>query len=192
MRRLAQGFTLLELLVAISIFSFMSIMAYGTLTNVLKGNEVIAEQEQRLKILQRTMMFLERDIRQVVARPRASGFNQRSPAFVYGLDADGLLEFTRAGNDNPLGLKRSSLQRIRYDLEDKKLTRNSWSIVDHIDAEPVSMSLIEDVESLELRLLDSNNEWQENWNQNTVVPKAVEITMKHKHWGEIIRIIPIQ
>ena len=52
-----KGFTLLELLVAMVIFSLMSVMAYGGLSNVITGNEVILQQEQQLKEIQRTMMF---------------------------------------------------------------------------------------------------------------------------------------
>jgi len=188
-----KGFTLLELLVAMVIFSLMSVMAYGGLSNVITGNEVIATQEKRLKELQRTMMFLERDIRQLVPRPRNTGFNQtKAKAFDYGLDSDGLMEFTRAGNPNPIAIARSSLQRVRYDLEEKVLTRNSWALVDHIDLEPTSMKLLKDVESIELRLLDKKNEWQENWEQEKEIPKAIEITIKHTNWGEIKRLIPVQ
>lgn len=188
-----QGFTLLELLVAMVIFSLMSVMAYGGLSNVITGNEVIAAQEKSLKELQRTMMFLERDIRQLVPRPRNIGFSQeKAKAFDYGLDSDGLLEFTRAGNPNPVGVVRSSLQRVRYDIEEKVLIRKSWSLVDYLDLEPSTMNLLGDIKSVELRLLDKNNEWQVNWNQEIEIPKAVEITIDHNDWGEIKRLISVQ
>ena len=190
--RAQAGFTLLELLVAMVIFSLMSVMAYGGLSNVITGNEVIAEQEKRLKELQRTMMFLERDMRQIVARPRNTGFDQAAKAFDYGLDSEGLVEFTRAGNPNPIGLARSSLQRVRYDLEEKVLIRKSWALVDHINLEPTSMKLLSEVESLELRLLDNKNEWQENWKEQKETPNAVEITINHKQWGKIKRLIPVK
>jgi len=155
-----QGFTLLELLVAMVIFSLMSVMAYGGLSNVITGNEVISNQEKQLKELQRTMMFLERDM--------------------------------RAGNPNPIGMKRSSLQRVRYDIEDKTLIRKTWAIIDHIDLEPSSMKLLNDIETFELRLLDTNNQWQENWKELREIPKAVEINIDHKQWGKITRLIPVQ
>ena len=186
------GFTLLELLVAMVIFSLMSVMAYGGLSNIITGNEVISSQETRLKELQRTMMFLERDIRQVVPRPRSTGFNQFAKSFEYGLDSEGLIEFTRAGNPNPVAAARSSLQRVRYELDDNVLIRRSWALVDHIDLEPTNMNLLNDVESLELRLLDKKNEWQDNWSETKEIPNAVEITIEHKNWGKIKRLIPIQ
>ncbi len=187
-----KGFTLLEVLVAMVIFSFMSLMAYGALANIFKGNEVITDQEVKLKKLQRSMMFIERDMRQLVLRARSSGYDQSSPAVDAGLDSEGIIEFTRAGNPNPTNLVRSSLQRVRYALEEKKLRRLSWNLVDHIDAEPVTMLLLEDVESFGFKFLDRNNAWQENWRFGATMPKAVEITLEHKHWGEIVRIFPVQ
>lgn len=186
------GFTLLELMVAMVIFSFMSIMAYGALVNVFKSNEVISEQEVKLKKLQRSMMFIERDMRQLAMRPRSSGYDQTSPALDAGLDSGGAIEFTRAGNSNPMESVRSSLQRVRYDLQEKTLNRLSWNLVDHIDAEPVTILLLEDVESLSFKFLDNNNAWQENWGSQNTNPKAVELTLEHKDWGKIVRLFPVQ
>jgi len=102
------------------------------------------------------------------------------------------MEFTRTGNSNPTGLVRSSLQRVRYTLEEGELNRLSWNIVDHIDAEPVIMLLLEDVESLTFKFLENENNWQENWSSTTAIPKAIELTLEHKNWGKIKRLFSIQ
>jgi len=194
MKSTSKGFTLLELLVAMSIFSFMAITAYSGLSNMLTSNKAITEQEQKLKQLQRTMLFLEKDIRQIVSRPRRTGYgtDEVSPAFSYGLDSEGIIEFTKSGVANPLALSKSSLERVRYDLEEKELVRNSWAYVDHIDLEPVKMTLMTGVESLELRLLDASNQWKSNWNEQKIIPEAVELTLEHKYWGKIVRLFPIR
>lgn len=189
----SKGFTLLELLISMVIFSFMSIMAYGGLVNVFKSNEVITSLEKKLKTVKRTMMFFDRDMQQLVLRQRRSGYDKSEflPALMSGLDSDGVIEFTCAGVSNPLDLVRSSLQRVRYDLQDNKLTRMSWKLVDHVDAEPISMLLLENVESFELRFLGENGTWVDNWGSNKTLPIAVELTLKHKFWGEIKRLISI-
>lgn len=187
------GFTLLELLIAMVIFSFMSIMAYGALVNIFKSNEVVAIQEKKLKTLKRTMMFLERDMRQIVLRPRSKGFGEAPfPALVSGLDSEGVIEFTRAGNSNSTNMVRSTLQRVRYDLQENVLKRMSWNLVDHIDAEPVTMPLLDDVDTFTLRFLTNKNQWQENWSSNDETPKAVELTLEHKSWGKIIRLFSVR
>ena len=186
------GFTLIELLVAMIIFSMMSLMAYGGLIKIFKSNEVLSVRELQLKSLKRTMMILERDMRQLVFRSRSAGFDQIEGAFVYGLGQNGLLEFTRAGNSNPMDLKRSTLQRVRYDLDDKKLIRSSWNLVDHLQAEPVKMTLLENVEGFTLRLLSAKGGWKDNWGIKAKgLPKAVELKLEHKYWGTIKRLIPI-
>lgn len=187
------GFTLLELLIAMVIFSFMSLMAYGALANIFKSNEVISAQELQLKELKRAMMFIERDLRQMVLRPRRSGYDdQSSPALVSGQDTDGIIEFTRAGNTNPNNVVRSSLQRVRYDLQDKKINRLSWNLVDHIDGEPITMPLLSDVESFSLSFLNEKNIWEDNWSSNKKLPRAVELTIDHKKWGKIVRLISVE
>ncbi|HIO97182.1 MAG TPA: type II secretion system protein GspJ [Leucothrix sp.] len=187
-----QGFTLIELLVSMMIFSLMSVMAYSGLINIFKSNEVITAQEVKLKTLKRSVMFFERDMRQLVLRRRSAGFGQSQGAFLYGLDSEGLLEFTRAGNSNPMDLTRSTLQRVRYELDDKKLIRLSWNLVDHLDAEPVKMTLLEDVDSFTLRMLSIDGAWKDNWGAKAKnLPKAVELMLEHKYWGKIKRIIPV-
>ena len=194
MKSISKGFTLLELLVAMSIFSFMAITAYTGLSNMLTSNQAITEQEQKLKELKRTMLFLEKDFRQIVSRPRRTGYGQDevAPAFLYGLDSEGIIEFTKAGVSNPMAVAKSSLERVRYDLDEKKLIRNSWAYVDYIDLEPVSMTLLTDVESLELRLLDANSQWKSNWSEQKTIPEAIELTLEHKYWGKIVRLFPIR
>ena len=188
------GFTLLELMIAMIIFSFMSIMAYGGLINIFKSNEVITSLEKDLKVLKRTMMFFDRDMRQLVTRPRRNGYDSSEfqPALASNLDSTGLLEFTRAGVSNPLELVRSSLQRVRYTLEDKKLKRLSWNLVDHIEGEPSTMTLLDNVESFTLRFLSQAGGWQENWGTENDLPRAVELTLKHEKWGDIKRLILVR
>jgi general secretion pathway protein J len=189
------GFTLLEVMVAMVIFSIMSLMAYEGLANMLRSNEAVEAYEDDLKSLQRAMMFIDRDFRQLVARPRRTGFekNALSAAMTSGLDGEGLVEFTRSGNPNPANQPRSSLQRVQYEFKDNQLLRKSWNLVDHLEEEPLVMPLLSDVESVSLRFMDKNNQWQENWGsggQLYVLPKAIELKLEHKRWGEITRVIP--
>jgi len=187
------GFTLLELLVAMVIFSFMAIMAYGALANIFNSNERISQQEQNLKSLKRSMMIIERDIRQIVLRPSRQGYDQSAPALVSGFNEGGIIDFTRAGNTNPLGSVRSSLQRVRYALQDGQLIRQSWNIVDHIGAEPLKMPLLDDVETVTFRFLGADN-WDINWDstRKKALPRAIELTIEHKNWGKIERLFPIR
>ncbi len=190
----ASGFTLLELLISMVIFSTMSLMAYAGLNSVLTSNRVTQEQEEALKGLQRTMMFLEKDIRQLAARPRHADYGESLAALqTVDLELTAVLEFTRQGNPNPAEKMRSSLQRVRYVLDKGKLQRWSWSIVDHLDAKPIKMPLMTDVEKIGFRFLAINLQWQTDWvvANKAILPKAIEINIKHKQWGDIKRLISV-
>lgn len=190
----SSGFTLLELLIAMVIFSIMSLMAYGGLHSVLNSNASTQAYEKDLKGLQRSMMFIEKDLRQLTARPRHSGYNETQGAIVSeDLDIGALLEFTRSGNPNPANKLRSSLQRVRYVLEQEELQRWSWSLVDHLDAEPVIMPLVTSIETVSLRFMNAKKEWLESWasEDKSELPKAIEINITHKRWGKIRRLISI-
>ena len=191
--RSSSGFTLLELLIAMVIFSTMSLMAYGGLHSLLTSNQVTQEHEQQLKELQRTMMFLEKDIRQIAARPRHAAYSEVLPALQTDLDFGGVIEFTRSGNPNPAGKLRSSLQRVRYVLDKGELQRWSWDLVDHLEGKPIIMPLMHSVEKISFRYMKANKQWQEDWivKNKAELPKAIEININHKRWGDIQRLISI-
>ena len=62
------GFTLLELLVAITIFAIMSVMAYGGLSNVIDNSESSKRSLLRLQEIQQAMINIERDFSQITDR----------------------------------------------------------------------------------------------------------------------------
>ena len=168
-------------------------MAYGGLHSVLTSNRVTQEYEQQLKELQRVMMFLEKDIRQLVARPRHAAYNEMLPALQTDLGLEGILEFTRSGNPNPAGKLRSSLQRVRYVFDKGEIQRWSWDLVDHLDGKPIIMPLIKSVDKISFRYMSVNKQWQDDWivKNKSDLPKAIEINISHQRWGNIKRLISI-
>ncbi len=190
---------MIELLIAMAIFAVMAALAYGGLSSVINTSSSVQKQIKRLESLQRTVMFLERDIRQLAARPVNTESAKRRSAVELDLNGAALIEFTRAGNPNPGGLTRSSLQRVAYTLEEGVLFRQTWDQVDHLQTEePIKMQLLEKLDEVEFRLLDANNKWQTRWGQNTTsggvleqLPLAIEITLDHQKWGKIRRLIPV-
>lgn len=183
------GFTLIELLVAMAIFSLMTVVAYAGISSVMLNDQSSLENETALKRLQRTFLFVEKDLRQLSLRPRNDGYSVNQ-----ALKADGggdvLLEFTRAGNSNPIEASRSSLQRIRYIIEEEKLKRLSWNYVDHSNAEPLTMTLIDKVTEAKAAFFSSEGENLEAWTKSEL-PLGIEIKLTTERWGEIRRVFPI-
>ena len=184
------GFTLIELLVAMAIFSLMTVVAYAGISAVMQNDQSALAHETDLKRLQRAMVFIEKDLRQLVNRTRNDGYSELQQAVRAEGGGSDLIEFTRTGNSNPTELSRSSLQRVRYVIEDEKLQRMSWNLVDHSDAEPVRMILMPGVSEGEVSFFSAEGETLEAWIKSEL-PMGVEFKLTTERWGEIRRVFPI-
>jgi len=200
--RYAGGFTLLELLVALAIFALLSVMAYAGLSTVLTTNQVLESNMERLTEIQRSVTFLSRDIRQTVNRAIRDTYGDNKQPLIGASEFDTLgtpvIELTRTGYANPLGTKRSFLQRVAYRIEEETLYRNSWRVLDQAqDSQADALAICHAVEALQLRYLDRENNWHEQWPpidpeyQGAVLPKAVEVTLTLTDWGKVVRLLPL-
>lgn len=189
-KRKNSGFTLIELLVAMAIFSLMTVVAYAGISAIMLNDRSSFENETALKKLQRTLVFVEKDLRQLVKRPRNDGYSEPQQALTADGGGEVLIEFSRAGNSNPTDLSRSSLQRVRYIVEEGKLQRLSWNLVDHSDAEPLTMTLMEGVTEAKVAFFSNEGETLEAWTESDL-PLGIEIKLSTERWGDIRRVLPI-
>lgn len=189
-KRKPSGFTLIELLVAMAIFSLMTVIAYAGISSVMLNDKTSLEHETALKRLQRAFIFIEKDLRQLSRRPRNDGYSDLHHAVKAEGAGDVLIEFSRSGNPNPTDLSRSSLQRVRYVLEEEKLLRHSWNLIDHSDAEPVKMTLMDGVTKAKVSFFSKDGETLEAWTKPEL-PLGIEIKFSSERWGDIRRVLPI-
>ena len=201
MRSSSRGFTLMELLVALFVFAILAGFSFRAVTALTASESDVKEQMGALSELQRAVLFWERDIRQIVDRPAQQGFDVSKDA-VSIPDDSGVIEFTRGGNPDYLEQVRSSLQRVRYELNDDGVfLRKSWNIVDHVDdAVPVEMPLLTAVEAVSVSFLD-NGEWgkavadpgvdEQGQPRKKTLPAAIALQLTHERFGEIRRVIPL-
>jgi general secretion pathway protein J len=188
-----RGFTLLELLVALSIFALLSVMAYGGLRSVLQQHSITSAEEQRLAELQKIYLLMQRDLEQAVPRPIRDEYGDTQPP----LSGGSAFQFTRGGWSNPLGHPRSDLQRIGYAWVDDHLVRYVWSVLDRAqDTQPLEQRLSDRFTGMEVRFLAGNDQWLTQWPDPATVragapppenlPRAVEITLHHKQYGDLV------
>jgi len=189
-----RGFTLIELVAAMAIFALLSVMAYGGLNALLTAKEGLDVSYQRLADWQRAVHRLRQDVGQVRARPIRDEFGDLQPALYE--PEEGRLEFTHGGRRNPLLLPRSTLERVAWFRDtDGKLIRLSWLNLDRGQSEePVRTTVLEDIERLEWRYLQSNDEWADHWppldlsgqgGNDIPLPRAVELTLESRELGEL-------
>jgi general secretion pathway protein J len=210
LHRQLQGFTLVEVLIALSITAFVSMIAYSSLSSVISGVESMRESTDRTYEINRAWMIISRDLRQFVPRPVRDEFGEEEPAMSGGPVARFALSFTRAGWHNPNANPRSNLQRINYRIEDEALWRDSYTVLDRAgNTEPQSVLLLDGVEYMELAFLASlqgvqkesggsgldTSDWVESWivdDQASAAgaaspPVALEIRLQLDDWGEMRR-----
>lgn len=191
------GFTLIELLVATSIFAILGMLAYSGLNSVLEARAHVEKEAERLKTLQLCISFMQRDLEQIINRPVRDQFGDEQDALKLG--AQPLITLTHAGWRNPAGLTRSQLQRVVYDFQDGEVIRGTWVQLDGIDTDNLLQTrLLDEVEELEIRVLDEDEEWHTEWppadrseNEESSLPRAVEIQLTINPWGTIRRLIAL-
>lgn len=198
-RRVA-GFTLLELVIAVAIFSLLSVMAYSGLYSAQLTSARVEEAGDRLSALQVAFSLLARDLQQSVNRPVRDAFGEQQIAFMGARTGVGaMLEFTRTGLRNPAGFARSSLQRVAYAVEEDKLLRLTWPSLDRgYGAEPVSTPILSGVKQVELRFMDIDRNWQDQWppvtlqaTPDSLLPIAVEVTVETEDLGKLVRLFRV-
>ncbi len=191
--RPTKGFTLLEVLIAIAIFSVVSLASFSLFDTVLIADERSQQSTSRQNELQRAFLIIERDLLQIARR--SIRFNGEAPSvdFIY-TDLDGLAEgeeniaFVRHGWTNPeLVLPRGDMQAVGYQLtEENILERWHFNFVDAVVAqEPKKRALIKEVQSLKFEFYDGKR-WQEKLTAGKL-PLAIAIEIELEDYGLIRR-----
>jgi prepilin-type N-terminal cleavage/methylation domain-containing protein len=256
LRHSAQGFTLVEILVALLILAIMAGLGYSTYRAARISAERTEGSLQRSREIEFGMRIMVADFAQMVPRPvrdilgqgrlpalrgtpgagsvtatsaslgansSASAGSSPGMSFNSGAtpspgmsfdsgsnfgsttdpNAQSMVDLTRAGWSNTAGQQRSTLQRVSYALVGDVLKRSYQVNLDTVQAnKPIVQDLLTGVAGVQLRYLDSNQSWQNQWPESTTIqngstadlqsrPVAVEIIVQFKDWGAIRRLIEV-
>jgi general secretion pathway protein J len=199
-RRTEYGFTLIELLVAMAIFGVISALALGGLNAVITQQTIAREQIIALGKLQRAVRLITDDFAQLNPRYVRDVLGQANePPLVTDSLRENIVRLSRGGWRNPVPVARGTLQRVQYRLEDEKLIRDYWLVMDFpLGMEPRSTELLENVNEVEIEYLDQGTVWHTQWPPlsqvsatDLIYPRAVRITLDLADWGEIVRIVDL-
>ncbi|MFC1524064.1 type II secretion system minor pseudopilin GspJ [Thermodesulfobacteriota bacterium] len=192
------GFTLLELLVALAVSAVVSVIAYSGLRSMVDTRAAVEREMEDLTQLQQAFTLLARDIEQAVSRGIRNEYGEPQSAMVWRETESSPFEFTRNGWRNPAGRARSSLQRVAYEVKDEILYRQYWPILDRAqNSDPYGRKILRGVTDFQVVFLADNNEWQNFWppdttNNRLLLPRAVAVSLVVDGWGEIKRVFLVK
>jgi general secretion pathway protein J len=175
-----RGFTLVEILVALSLLALVAVLAYRGTASLVDGETRLAGEARRWRTLDAALARMESDVRQAVPRAvRAGGAIE--PAWLASVESHGAsaIAFSRAGPefDAEPGVAG---QRIGYRLRDGALQVVYWPALDRSrsgDGDARAWPLVEGVAAMRVDHLSSRGEWVASWPQSgdAAVPRAVRV-----------------
>ena len=191
--RHSRGFTLFEMVIAVSLVARMGVVAFSGLGQMTRTGQAVAEANDRLSELQFAVTYFNRDWLQVTGRKIRNQYGDEESNIVIG---DGYISFTRGGWSNLLGHKRSTLQRVQYLLIDNKLVRRHWRSLDQaVGEEPLQAVLLKNVKFLEVEFINAVEQpirtWPGEEGENVDDPIALVLRLELTDIGEITRILEI-
>lgn len=204
----AAGFTLMEVLVAISIFALIGVASYRVLSSVMDADARVALRSEQMRTINRAFWLLQQDAEQLVRRNVRDNSGVISENYLrVQNDSELPLQFTRGGRANPLGLARSSMQRVAYAVgphpdyektdsphyqEDRSyLLRYTWPMLDGSgDKTKAQVQVVlPDVTSMRVEVLTKQGS-QSTWpvpGPNSSLPLALQFDLALKDGDQLKR-----
>ena len=175
------GFTLLEVLLAVSITAMIGIGASQLLSSTVSTKNATDIRAQQLRNIQRMDFWLKRDLWQIAGRVTKDIYGNDAPIITTEEDYD--IEFTHSGLAAlPFGdIKRSNLQRVAYAVRSHEsdyckdavkgldeseqgqcLVRIFWPVLDLApNSEPIVQVVLDQIEEVRFffrgQLIDQQN-----------------------------------
>lgn len=220
-KRSGQGFTLLEVMIALVISAIIAVMAFQSLDAADRGATRTNEALNDINKVDRAWQLIAADLRHILPPDQ----NDRNWIFK-GKTLDGsaedadetVLVFKRRGWVNFSNLPRSDLQLVGYRILDGKLWRDfapeynrPIPDIDLEEDDGLHQLLLEGVEDIQFRFLhqgaissrgksvlegrEFTDDWLQDWPDPTSgatgLPLAIEITIKIKGVGSIARLFAL-
>lgn len=187
------GFTLFEMVIAVSIFALMGVVAFGGLGQMTRTGQAVADANERLSDLQFAVVYFNRDWTQLSPRKIRNQYGDEESNLVID---DGVITFTRSGWSNLLGHRRSTLQRVQYLVIDDKLVRRHWRSLDQgIGEEPLQAVLLDEVKIMHVELLDAEGNAIRTWPVDSLsqagTPIVLAFRLELPDIGEVRRLLEI-
>lgn len=175
------GFTLLELMVALALFSLVSVMSLQVLTGAVHQRRVMEQQADRATSLLRTMTVLRADLESLVPVPFTPPLGGQEPPYA---PASGVLELSiggQAGLGPTVGedQRADGFQRVlwRFDAAQATLSRQVWPVLHPREPAQIGPAIVmlEDVQSWQVTPTEASED----------VPGQIVVTLESRRHGPV-------
>jgi general secretion pathway protein J len=191
-----RGLTLIELMVALTIFAILGVLSYRALAEISTSRARLEENFMRWRAISRSMQRIDTDLLQAVsptAQPSSvgetAGTSTTAPAMILGRAAGGGgPEFQFLRLDDTRGVRR-----VGFRLVDGSLEWLRWSGRDTVD-QPTVEPLLDKVRDVRWRFLQKNirlDAWPPADRRNAL-PDAVILEIDLPDIGTITRMIALR
>ncbi|PKO87676.1 MAG: hypothetical protein CVU18_09970 [Betaproteobacteria bacterium HGW-Betaproteobacteria-12] len=184
MKHPAAGFTLIEILVAMSLLAVIGVLGYRGLDSVRQTAERVQEKAMRWQEIALVVDRLGSDVRQALAVP--GRWPDGSPAPAWQTPAPAELVLSRATADD------GDLQRLAYRALGDRLELLTWPAFD-ASAPTRQHVLLAGLAGVEFAYLDREQRWLADWPSAEArrLPRALRLRLHLAEGGVIERIFDV-
>jgi general secretion pathway protein J len=187
------GFTLVEMLIALVIFAIIAGGALMLLQFSVDAEAASRTKTQQIASTRRFLAVWNADLAQAVPRPSRDVGGAAGAALEAPIGApDGvILRLTRGGWSNFDGAARPSLQRLEYRWQGGKLTRAGYPFLDGARAD-VASALADSPSPPRFRFRTSDGNWRDRWEpqRSGELPVAIELNLPQAG-GKELRVVAL-
>lgn len=166
------GFTLVEMMVALAIFAILSAAGVLLLRGSADAQLAVEQQLSTLSSTERLRLLLAADLGQALNRPTRANDGSDRPAFVGSANE---MRFVRGGFEPISDKPAPSVARIAWTSASGDLTRRQFARLDGADEPVLDAALIREIDAFDLSYRNASGGWVEAWPDGSDLPLPMAV-----------------